>query len=189
MNRFLRHALATTALAVTALTVHAGEAGYVDLGQFKPADGCQYVEVNLHAPLLKFAAAFVDKDEPELAKLIRDLKRVRVNVVGYNDTTRADTTDRVQGLRRELEKQGWMQIVTVQQQGEKDADDVAIYVKMAADESVDGLVVTVLDTRQDQAVVVNIVGNIKPEQLVALGKGLHIEPLAQLRMKSDAKRS
>lgn len=187
MNTSFRHLITAAAMAATALVATASEPGYVDLGQFKPAEGCNFVEVNLRAPLLKFAAVFVDKDEPEAAALLRSLKRVRVNVIGYNDATRADTTDRVQKLRQELERQGWTQVVTVQQSNE--SEDVGIYVKMADDDSVDGLVVTVLNSDKGEAVVVNVVGNIKPEQLAALGEGLDIKPLAHLRMKASRERS
>ena len=37
--------------------------------------------------------------------------------------------------------------------------------------------VTVLDGNKQEAVVVNVVGDIKPEQLAALGEAMNIEPL------------
>ena len=103
-----------SALLSFATVGRAAEPGYVDLGKFSPAEGCQFVEVNLHAPLLKFASIFVDKEEPEAAALIRSLKHVRVNVVGFNDETRGETTERVRSIRKELATQGWTQVVTVQ---------------------------------------------------------------------------
>jgi hypothetical protein len=185
MKTFLRTSSVILALLLTALSAQAAAPGYVDIGQFKPADGCQFVEVNLHAPLLKFASIFVDKEEPEVAALIRTIKHVRVNVVGYDESTRADTTDRVEGVRRELEAQGWAQMVTVKETG--DAENVAIFVKMAADDSVDGLVVTVIDSRKKEVVFVNLVGNIRPEQIATIGKRLNIDPLAKLTMKMNGK--
>jgi hypothetical protein len=185
MKSLPRIATALFALSVAALSAHGAEAGYVDVGKFKPANGCQFVEVNLHAPLLKFASVFVDKDEPEVAALIRTIKHVRVNVVGFDESTRVDTTDRVAGVRRELETQGWTQMVTVKDSNE--AQDVAIFVKMAADDSIDGLVVTVIDSSKKEVVFVNLVGNIKPEQLALIGKRLNIEPLSHLPVKWDRK--
>jgi hypothetical protein len=182
--RLLKFASIIT-LGLAALTAHAATPGYVDIGKFKPADGCQFVEVNLHTPLLRFASVFVDKEEPEVAALIRSVKHIRVNVVGYDESTRADTTDRVEGIRRELEGQGWAQMVTVKQVDE--ADDVAVFVKMAADDSIDGLVVTVINSSKREVVFVNLVGNIKPEQIALIGKKFNIEPISNLSGKLNRK--
>ncbi len=185
MKTLLRTSSAILAFLAALLGAHAAVPGYVDIGQFKPAEGCQFVEVNLHAPLLKFASIFVDQQEPEVAALIRTIKHVRVNVVGYDETTRADTTDRVEGIRRELESQGWTQMVTVKEMA--DAEDVAVFVSMGADDSVDGIVVTVIDSRKKEVVFVNLVGNIRPEQIATIGKRLNIDPLAKLSMQVKRK--
>src|SRR5688572_27066987 len=176
MKPILRIPAVLLAFSMAALSAHAAAPGYVDIGKFKPAEGCQFVEVNLHAPLLKFASVFVDNEEPEVATLIRTIKHVRVNVVGYDESTRAETTDRVEGVRRELEAQGWTQMVTVKQA--EDAENVAVFVKMGTDDSVEGLVVTVIDSGKKEVVFVNLVGNIKPEQIATIGKRLNIDPLA-----------
>ena len=76
-------------------------------------------------------------------------------------------------------------MVTVKESGK--AEDVTVFVKMAADESIDGLVVTVIDSRKREVVFVNLVGNIKPEQLALIGKRLNIEPLSHLTVKWDRK--
>ncbi len=174
-----------SAVALAATSVRAAEPGYVDLGKFTPAKGCEFVEVNLHAPLIKLAARFVDKEEPEVAELLRSLKHVRVNVVGFDETNKAETTDRVEAIRSELEGQGWVRLVTVKEA--EQAEDVGVYVKMREDESIDGVVVTVIDRSNDKAVFVNVVGNITPEQIAALGEGLNIEPLAKLKLGGSKK--
>lgn len=176
---------ALLAFGIAAFAARAATPGYVDIGKFKPADGCQFVEVNLHTPLLKFASVFVDKEEPEVAALIRSVKHIRVNVVGYDESTRADTTDRVEAIRHELEGQGWAQMVTVKQA--EDAEDVAVFVKMADDDSIDGLVVTVINSSKREVVFVNLVGNIKPEQVALIGKKFNIEPLSNLSGKLNRK--
>jgi hypothetical protein len=186
MKHLLRSTLAATALLFASLNARAAAPGYVDLGQFKAAAGREFVEVNLHTPLLKFAAMFVDKDDADVAQLLRSIKQVHVNVVGYDDTNRSETTAHVQKLRHDLESQGWSQMVTVQ--GQED-QDIAIFVKMADDDSIDGLVVTVIDRGEKHAVVVNVIGNIKPEQLAAIGKGLHIDPLAQMELHGHMTRA
>jgi hypothetical protein len=180
MKRILCLTLASALLSF-ATVGRAAEPGYVDLGKISPAEGCQFVEVNLHAPLLKFASVFVDKEEPEAAALIRSLKHVRVNVVGFNDETRGDTTDRVRSIRKELATQGWTQVVTVQESGK--AEDVGVFMKLNDRDEIDGVVVTVIDREGNQAVFVNVVGNIKPEQIAALGERLDVPPLAELKFQ------
>jgi len=185
MKSFLRTTSAVLVLSIAALSAQAAAPGYVDIGKFKPVEGRQFVEVNLHAPLLKFASVFVDQEEPEVAALIRAIKHVRVNVLGYDESTRAETTERVEGVRRDLESQGWTQMVTVKQV--EDAENVAVFVKMGADNSVEGLVVTVIDSGKKEVIFVNLVGNIKPEQIATIGKRLNIDPLAKLTVKTDGK--
>lgn len=187
MHRTLRFASLALTLALAAVTARAAEPGYVDLGSLKLPDDAQFVEVNLGAPLLKFASAVVAKHDPDAAALLRSLKHVHVNVVGLNDTNRTDATQRVQTFRKELEAQGWQRVVTVREA--KKSDDVVVFAKMGADDSVEGLVVTVLESGEGQAVVVNVVGNIKPEQLAALSKHLDIQGLDHVKIEAPAKRS
>ena len=181
----LRTAAAVVAFSIAAFTAQAASPGYVDIGKFKATDGCQFVEVNVHAPLLKFASAFVGKDEPEVAELIRAIKHVRVNVVGFNEKTRDETTSRVEGVRHELSSQGWTEMVTVKEA--EGTENVAVFVKMAENDSIEGLVVTVIDSGKKEVVFVNLVGNINPEQLATLGKRLNIDPLAHLTVKLNRK--
>jgi len=185
MKALHRLGLVASALTVLSLSVRAAAPGYIDLGRIKPTDGCEYVEVNLGAPLLKFASLFVGGEDPDTASLIRNLKHVRVNVVGYNDGSRAETMNRVRSIRREIETQGWTQIVSAREN--ENAENVAIYVKTATDDSIEGLVITVIDSSKREAVFVNVVGNIKPEQVAKIGRGLHIEPLADIDIACSGK--
>ena len=58
---------------------------------------------------------------------------------------------------------------------------------MGTDDSVEGLVVTVIDSSKKELVFVNLVGNIKPEQIATIGKRLNIDPLAKLTVKTGGK--
>jgi hypothetical protein len=150
--------------------------GQVDFGKFvPPGGGGEFVEVNLGSSLLSLAATFVQEEEPGVAQLLNGLQLVRVNVIGVNGDNRAELEKRTQKLRQELENKGWDRVVAAQKQDQ----DVGIYVKTQGKEIVQGLVVTVMEGNH-QAVFVNIVGNIKPEQLALLGERLHIEPLKKL---------
>ena len=150
--------------------------GRVDFGQFTPpAGGGEFVEVNLGSNLISMAARLTAKDEPEVTDLLKGIESVRVNVIGLDDGNRAEIETRIKGIRSQLETKGWERIVTVK---EKD-QDVGIYVKTRGQEAVAGLVVTVIDGGK-QAVLVNIVGDIRPEKLAELGEKLNIDPLKQL---------
>jgi hypothetical protein len=82
---------------------------------------------------------------------------------------------RVQSVRNQLEGKGWERIVTAQEKGQ----DVGVYLKTENKDTVQGVVVLVLDGR-NQAVFINVVGDIKPDQLAMLGEKLHIDPLKKI---------
>ncbi len=160
-------------------------AGYFDIGSFTaPAKG-EYVEVNIQPSLLSFVARLAAKEDPEAAELIRGLKCVRVNVVKLDDTNRANTTERIAALREKLNAEGWQKTVTVRESGDKSVD---VHVKMGSQDEIEGLVVTVIDSGKE-AVVVNVVGSIKPEQLAQLGEHFDIKGLRDLHGKKHVEKS
>jgi hypothetical protein len=174
-------ALATLSLALTTVSFAAeNEPGYVDIGQLLPASKGQFVEVNLSPGLIKFAARLAKKQEPEAAELLGNLKRVRVNVIGLDDANRAGTVEKIEAVRRQLEAQGWTKMVTVREKN--GGDNVDVHVKQLNDDVIQGLVVTVID-KKGEAVFVNIVGNIKAEQLGELAEKLDIEPLRKAKVR------
>ncbi len=168
-------------LAVAALTVGLGfnvlaghSPGQVDFGKFTPPrDGGQFVEIQINSNLLSLAAQLVEKQQPDAAKLLRSVQLVHVNVVGLTEENRDEVMKRVRQIRHDLDPQGWQQNVTVQ---EKNGQDVGIYTKTRGGEALEGLVVTVIEPK-GEAVLINIVGDIRPEQVAALGEKLDIKPL------------
>jgi hypothetical protein len=175
MNRLLRASAVALTLAVagTSGLFAAGNSALVDFGKFSASAQGEFVEINITGPLLKFAAVCASKEEPAAAEVLRGLKHVRVNVVGLDDSNRTATTERVAAIRRDLTAQGWSQIVTVR--GKK-SEDVVIFAKIRADEVMEGLVITVIEGTK-QAVLVNIVGEIKPDQIATLAEHLKIDGL------------
>ncbi len=147
--------------------------GFFDFGQFSPPkSGGEFVEVNVKGNLISMAAKIAAKQEPEAAEFLRSIESVRVNVIGLDESNRAEIKNRIDTIRTGLDSAGWERIVTVQQEGE----DVGVYTKTHGAEAIAGVVVTVL-SGGGQAVLVNVVGNIKPEKLAELGEHLHIKPL------------
>jgi hypothetical protein len=146
--------------------------GQVDFGTFTAAQGGEFVEVNVTSSLISLATKFLEKDQPDVAQILKGLQLVHVNVIGMNEGNRSELESRVQDIRKDLESKGWERIVKVQER----AQDVGVYLKSQNKDTVQGLVVVVLDGNKE-AVFVNIVGDIKPEQLSMLGEKLHIDPL------------
>lgn len=175
MNRSLCLLLAPCAFAVIAASaVAAPESGQVDFAKLTGPQHGQHVEVTLGKGLLKLASLIAKGHHPEASDLIAGLSRVRVSVVGLDDSNRAATTARLQALREDLGRQGWDQIVMVRGKHE---EDVAVFLKQRDGEVIDGIVVTVIDERKNEAVFVNVVGRIRPEQIATLGQHLNLKQL------------
>ena len=178
MKHLIRYIPVLAILTVISTNVYAENPppGYVDFGKFSPsASGGEFVEVNVKSNLISMVAKLTQKEEPEVAQLLRGLQLIRVNVIGLNDENRAEIENRVKTIRGELDAQGWESIVTAQQKNE----DVRIYLKIRGDEAVQGLVVTVLQGNKE-VVLINIVGDIKPEKLAEVGEQFNIDPLKKI---------
>jgi hypothetical protein len=188
MKNLLRSSLAAATLSL-ALTTFASAAdtqpGAIDIGQLMPSAKGEFVEINLSSAMLKFAARIAARQEPEAAELIRNLKSIRVNVVGLDDSNRAGTIEQIEGVRRKLEAQGWTKMVTVREKN--GGDNVDVHVMQRGEESIDGLVVTVLD-KKGEAVFVNIVGNINADQIAQIADKFDIEPLRKVHLKIEGKK-
>lgn len=149
--------------------------GQVDFGTFSPTGSGEFVEVNVPSSLISLAVRFVEKQEPDVAKLLNGIKLVRVNVIGLTDDNRTEIEGRIKRVRNSLSGSGWEKIVTAQ----KDNNDVGVYLKMDAQSAIQGLALTVLEGTK-HAVFVNVVGDIRPEQLSMLGEKLNIQPLKDM---------
>jgi hypothetical protein len=158
-------------------------AGFVDFGTFTPsASGGEFVEVNISRNLIALVSQLTAKSEPQVTDLLRGLQQIRVNVVGLTDENRASAGKQIKAIRARLDSEKWERIVTVQQTGQ----DVGVYLKTRGGEAVEGLVVTILQGNRE-AVLVNIVGNIKPEQVALLGERFNIEPLKKVGQTLEKK--
>ncbi len=157
--------------------------GDFDFGKFNPpASGGEFVEINIQGNLISMVARVAEKEEPEVAQALRGIKHIRVHVVGLDDQNREDIQTRFEQIRARLNEQGWEQTVNVKQQDQ----DVAVHLKTRGEEAIAGLVVTVLE-KQNQAVLVNIEGDIKPEQLMTVAERFNISPLKEVGRKLEKK--
>ena len=178
MNPIIRFTLAAAICVITATAqAQTQPAGYVDFGKLSDSADGDSVEINIKGALLSFAAKVAEKSEPKASELLKNLQQVRVNVLKLNEKNREQIAERAKAIRAQLTTDKWEQIVSVQDKKE----DVGVYVKMSA-EAIQGLVVTVIDGAKE-AVFVNIVGDIRADQLAEVADQLNIEPLKKMTGK------
>ena len=153
--------------------------GYFDFGQLpaSPSGGNQ-VEVAVGGAVIGIVARVLKKPEPEAADLLRNLRSVRVYVTEMKDDNRKEMLERIQAIRADLDGKGWERVVSAK----KNKEDVAVFLKTQAEEVIEGLVVTVVNGDKE-AVLVNIVGSIKPEQIATIGEKLNLGPLKKFAAK------
>lgn len=148
--------------------------GYVDFSRLSAlADVEPVVEVSLKSPLLKMASALIEEENEEAADLASKLLRVTVRVFEDEQLDLDKITDTMTEIAADLDDQGWDRVVRV-----RDGDEhVDIYFRLsAAADLIHGIAMMVAEP--DEAVLVNIVGNISEDDIGALGRSLHIDELA-----------
>lgn len=131
--------------------------GYVDFGELQNFYGEPKVMINIGGMLLGFMGAAAKQEDPEVAALFNGLKGVRVNVYNTGGEL-APALDQLQEVKSLLQNQAWEPIVQVNDEGEQ----VQIFMK-ADGEGMQGLTVMAVD--QSEAVFVNILGQIDPDQV------------------------
>ena len=179
MTKLFSHTVATIALMIAlgqSTAAADSKGGVFDFGKFLPPtnDG-QFVEVNINKTLISMIGKLAASEEPEVGKLINGLELIHVNVAEVSEENREMTTQRITELHKQLDDLGWERIVTVREK----RDQVAVYLKTQGDDAIEGIFVSVLDPNKE-VVLVNIVGNIRPEQLGQIGQRLKIKPLEKV---------
>ncbi len=144
------------------------EPGYVDFGELNSAYGEPAVEINIGPALIGFVGALAGDDDPEVAAVFDKLKAVRVNVYKV-DGDASLAIDHIKEVASTLESREWVPIVTVRDEGEH----VRIFVKMSG-EKIDGLTVMAAED-DDEAVFINVIGEIDPEDLSKVTDSLDID--------------
>lgn len=136
--------------------------GYVDfdaMGMFGDAE--PKVEVFLRGPLLKMAIEVLRHEDPELVDVLAGIQLVRVYVFEIDGPEYDNLKDKTETATRGLEKKGWEMAVRVRERHER----ITIHMLPGKnDETLEGLVVTVLD-EHDEAVFVNIVGTLNVKDI------------------------
>ncbi|MFC3093841.1 DUF4252 domain-containing protein [Alteromonas sediminis] len=146
------------------------ERGYVEFTSLEADYGEPKVMINLNKTMLTFVSK-LNASDPETSELISKLKAVRVNVYDIEGSVQP-AMDLITKVSNDIAGKNWMPIVSVNEEKER----VRIFTKVT-DDVMDGLVVMVVDDSagaEREAVFINIVGEIDPEQLNKVTGSLNI---------------
>jgi len=140
--------------------------GYVDLSQLSREFGQQPImEINIHGALLRLVAEASELEDPELARMLRRLRGVYVRGFDLDGLDLERVRRFKQDISETLERRRWDSFVRVRDRDE----DIDFYVRMQNDD-IAGLVVMSIDRTENETVFLNIVGNIRPEEIGRIGR-------------------
>jgi len=162
MNRII--ALATFLLVLTASAGWSqklsDQPGYIPLEQLDlfPRDKLS-VEINIDGALMRLIAAGAKGEDPEFSSLIAGLKAINVQAVPLKDVDQASVRAKIGRTVRWLEDHGWKSTLRARSEGQ----ETYIYLK-EIDGKIAGLTLLAFEPG-DEAVVINIVGRLDPDQV------------------------
>jgi hypothetical protein len=156
MARVFSVAILTLTLCGCGLTAPRSSEGYADLESLGMRDTDTVMTLSIGPSLLHFAASHVD-DDPEVRDLLRGLDGVRIRIYEINgDANRV--ASRIHVMSSNLQDDGWDPVLLVRQE-----DEATHMLIKVVDQQICGMTVLVSDG-DSEAVIVNLMGEIKPEQ-------------------------
>ena len=156
--------------------------GYVDLSDFENRfDSEATFEVNIKGQLMRLVAEASREDDPELAEMLNRLRAIQVRGFPMTRAQYRAMEEHTKSIARRLEDDGWDTVVHLRDYGQY----VDVYVK-ENDRFIEGLMMMVVDTEVNETVLINIVGEIQPDELGRIGSKFNIAPLEdELKLRSD----
>jgi hypothetical protein len=158
--------------------------GYVDFNMLDIfGDKEAKVEVSLKQPMLKLVSEYTKNDDPELFDMLNKLAVVRVYVFDADENVTSKFDTESSKMVKMLTQKGWERVVRV-----RDNDDhVYVYLKPSSNyDYIEGIVVLAVD-KGDEAVFVNIAGEIRPEDVSSLGHHFGINDLEGINTQKKQK--
>lgn len=155
---------------------YSNEPGYFDFGDlsaFETGEGV--TEVFLESNILRMVASATEEKEPDLSSMLNGLKLIKVNVFDVSNKNESGIKGRINETDKKLMSQKWDRIV----RSRGGDETVNVYIKTSGNNNILGLVVTTID-KNDQAVFVNIVGNIDLKKIGKLGAKFDIPSLDKI---------
>jgi hypothetical protein len=139
--------------------------GYFSFDDIPGLDSEPTVEIDLGPDMMRFFGEAAKQSVQDTSGL-EGVTNVRVRVYEGIGDSEADLVKFVDDTSRTLASAGWSSVVRVNEDGER----VRIFMKPAAAGganagSIEGITLMVVDTGGDEAVFINVAGDIQPEQL------------------------
>ena len=131
--------------------------GYVDFGDLSATYGEPKITINLGGTMLNFVGIMSSAESPETSDLISKLKGIRVQIFSMDENVDA-AIDQFTKTKSSLKSSGWEPIVQVNE----DDEQVLVYMKVDSGK-MEGMTVMVVDN--EEAVFVNIIGQLNPAEL------------------------
>ena len=157
--------------------------GYVDFGDFGDfKDEEETVEVFIKGPLLKFVSKATAHEDPALSQLLDNLLLIKVNVFSIEKNQTQKVKSIINKVSKKLNSKDWERMVRVKETDEQ----VDVYTHFDKNYELSGLVVMAVE-EGDEAVFVNIVGKIDPEQLGKLSSKFNIPKLDSVNIEHKKK--
>ena len=169
--------LTLTAFALTScgITASRSNEGFANLDSPGVSDTDRIMSLSLGKTTLRFAARFLD-DEPETQTLLRSLDGVRIRIYEVNGNTDriAQNFDR---MGTKLSNDGWQPVMLVREEGEL----VQMFSKSSS-RGMQGL--TIVSADDEEVVVVNVMGDIKPEHFGDVMVALDVDDAPDVQIAS-----
>ncbi|HSM68889.1 MAG TPA: DUF4252 domain-containing protein [Xanthomonadales bacterium] len=134
--------------------------GFVDFGEMNSIYGEPKVNISIGGALLGFVGALAKNEDPQAAAIFSKLQGVRVSVYATGGDAAA-ALDQVSRVKKNLSALQWSPVVQVNEEGQQ----VQIFMKMEG-EVMDGLTLMAVDG--EEAVFINVIGQLDPEELSQL---------------------
>jgi hypothetical protein len=147
---------------ITAKRLH-DHAGYADIESPSWWQADNELNLSLGPTTIRAARWFtsIDKD-PDIKALLKDVKGVRISVYNIEDNNKL-FGEMIAETQTNLNADGWHPVIRV---NEKESHETMLMFMKSDGDIIDGLVVLTLD--DDEAVFVNVIGNIRPESFEPL---------------------
>ncbi len=142
--------------------------GFVDFGEMNSVYGEPKVNISIGGAMLGFVAAMARNSNPEAAAIFSKLKGVRVSVYNIEDVGAEAALAQVNHVKGTLQGLNWSPVVQVNEDGEQ----IQIFMKFDG-EIMNGLTLMVVD--EEEAVFINVIGELDPNKLSALMKKFDID--------------
>jgi len=156
--------------------------GYINIEEVESWFGTPAsIQVDLQGSLLDLIAQS-SRSDGDLSEIVDGLAAIQVRGFPMDGVNAEEITRRTETFAQRLEDEGWRRVLYV-----RDGAEVArVFLRPDpdSDDRIAGLTVLAVDP-SDEAVLINVVGPIPPDQLQRLGAGLQIESLRDIKTQPE----